>query len=116
MISNEHFKGNINSIILHLLSEHPELYGYEICQLVKVKTSGEIYFTEGAIYPSLHKLENKKFIKSRKEIFNGRTRKYYSLTENGLAESNKLIGSLNSLITAMSAIFGNKLNPTYEAK
>lgn len=110
MIVNEHFKGNINSILLFLLSEYGEMYGYEITHLVKEKTSGEISFTEGAIYPSLHKLEHKKLIASRKEKVNGRTRKYYQITALGQKESKRQIASLNQLYGAMISIFGQKLN------
>jgi DNA-binding PadR family transcriptional regulator len=109
MISNEHFKGSIHSIILFLLSEHHELYGYEITQLVKQKTHGAIKFTEGAIYPSLHKMEKKRFIQSRKQIINGRTRKYYSMTPKGATENEIQINSLNELYNAMISIFGPKL-------
>ena len=110
MIVNEHFKGNINSILLFLLSEHGEMYGYEITNLVKVKTSGEITFTEGAIYPSLHKLEHKNLIQSRKEKVNGRTRKYYQITSLGIQESERQIASLNQLYGAMISLFGQRLN------
>lgn len=109
MISNEHFKGSINSIILFLLDSNKELYGYEIVQLVKERTENQIEFTEGAIYPSLHKLENKKWIASRKAVINGRTRKYYAITEKGRIECQNQLSSLNSLFGALQAIFGNNL-------
>ncbi len=116
MIINEHFKGNINSIILYLLSQDRELYGYEIVQLVKEKTDGAILFTEGAIYPSLHKLETKGLIKSRKEKVAGRTRKYYSITEKGKQETGIQIDSLRNLYQAMVAIFGSKISGSYGAE
>lgn len=116
MISNEHFKGSINSIILFLLCQKDELYGYEICQMVKQKTSGEIAFTEGAIYPSLHKLEKKRLISSRKERINGRIRKYYTITELGIEENQIQLKSLQNLFTAMSAIFGHKILNTYASR
>lgn len=116
MISNEHFKGSINSIILYLLSQEKELYGYEICQKVKNKTNGEISFTEGAIYPSLHKLEKKLLISSRREAINGRTRKYYSLTEVGKEECKKQVNSLKSLFAAMTSIFGPQIITDYASE
>ena len=116
MISNEHFKGSIHSILLFLLSENEELYGYEITQMVKERTNGVISFTEGAIYPALHKLEKKQLIQSRKERINGRMRKYYSITKQGVNETAIHIDSLNQLYNAMVAIFGSKITKPYAAK
>lgn len=110
MILNEHFKGSISTIILHLLSENTEMYGYEICQKVGKKTNNLIQFTEGAIYPSLHRLEKKGLIKSRKEKADGRVRKYYSITNAGSTESKKLIHSFRSLIEAMNTLIGKNLS------
>ena len=78
-MGNEFLTGTLSTIILALLKEHGKMYGYEICQLVKARTDGGITLTEGAIYPSLHKLEKKGSIVSSKEKVNGRVRKYYEL-------------------------------------
>jgi len=50
-------RGSIESIVIKLVSEQDELYGYEISQLVKTITNEKISLTEGALYPILHKLE-----------------------------------------------------------
>jgi DNA-binding PadR family transcriptional regulator len=55
-ISSSMLKGSLQTILLKLLHENGKMYGYEITQKVKVITNGEIKLTEGAIYPSLHKL------------------------------------------------------------
>ena len=109
MIAKEHFKGSIHSIILYLLKDNDELYGYEICQLVDQKTASKIQFTEGAIYPSLHKLQQKGFIASRKTEVNGRTRKYYHITAKGLKECERQLESLSNLYSALGAIFGSAM-------
>ena len=111
MIINEHFKGSIRTIILHLLSQKEEMYGYEICQCVSLKSKHEIQFTEGAIYPALHRMEKKGLIKSKKTIIDGRVRKYYSITPLGTQESIKHIDSFISLTKAMQMVLGIKLKP-----
>jgi PadR family transcriptional regulator PadR len=57
MSSNPMLKGTIQTIILKLLEDNGQMYGYEITQRVKEASSGEIMLTEGALYPALHKLE-----------------------------------------------------------
>ena len=49
--SNEYVRGTLKTIVLNLLSDNGRMYGYEITQQVKERTSGEITLTFGALYP-----------------------------------------------------------------
>jgi DNA-binding PadR family transcriptional regulator len=70
-------------LILSLLSEG-ESYGYQIIQDIKARSQEEIQWTDGMLYPVLHRLEGNGWIKSRwVEIENGRRRKYYSIKKDG---------------------------------
>ncbi len=57
MVDSKLLRGSLETIVLTLLKEQEEMYGYEITQKVKAMTAGEIKLTEGALYPILHKLE-----------------------------------------------------------
>ena len=83
MSTNPLLKGTIQTIILKLLADNDKMYGYEITQKVKELTNGEIKFTEGALYPALHKLEAEGLLDTSTEIVENRVRKYYKLTEQG---------------------------------
>jgi PadR family transcriptional regulator PadR len=105
MSSNPMLKGTIQTIILKLLEDNGQMYGYEITQRVKEASSGEIMLTEGALYPALHKLEADGFLETFTEIVDGRVRKYYRLTEQGgkevtnkVREAQDFIGQLQSLL------------------
>ena len=54
MIDPKLLRGSLDTIILKLLDEHDEMYGYEMTQHVKELTKGQIKITEGALYPALH--------------------------------------------------------------
>ena len=70
-------------LILSVLQEG-ESYGYLIIQRIKEISDEQLEWKQGTLYPILHKLEEKDFIKSSwKTSKNGRKRKYYSLLENG---------------------------------
>ncbi|NAS31106.1 PadR family transcriptional regulator [Flavobacteriaceae bacterium R38] len=90
----EFLSGTLSTIILGLLKENDKMYGYEICQVTKQRTNNEIVLTMGAIYPSLYKLEKEGYIKSSKEIVNGRSRKYYSLNPTTINDIDNRIASL----------------------
>src|SRR6266404_5417842 len=64
---------------LSLLSEG-ESYGYALIQEVKRLSGDKIEWTDGMLYPVLHRMEREGWIESRwGEAENGRKRKYYSL-------------------------------------
>ncbi|OEJ99851.1 PadR family transcriptional regulator [Roseivirga misakiensis] len=83
MYSKELIRGTLRTIILKLLSENGEMYGYEITQKVKELSSNEISLTFGALYPTLHKLEKEGIVTTKSREVDNRTRKYYALTDAG---------------------------------
>ncbi len=109
MYSKELIKGTLKTIVLKLLKEHEKMYGYEITQHVKELTSGKIQLTEGALYPTLHKLEAQGYVYTEKQEFNGRTRKYYLLTESGQEEAKEKINEFAEFVLAMKFLFNSKL-------
>lgn len=73
----------LSLFILELLQEQ-EMYGYEITQTVKQRTSGCYEPKEGALYPLLHQLEISGIITGEwRENPGGPERKYYRLTNKG---------------------------------
>ncbi|MEM6460093.1 MAG: helix-turn-helix transcriptional regulator [Planctomycetota bacterium] len=61
-----------------------ESYGYAIIQEVKALSGGELEWTDGMLYPVLHRLEREGLIRSRwGKSDNGRKRKYYKLNRDG---------------------------------
>ena len=84
MIEKELVAASTEPLILSLLSKG-ESYGYELIQEVKRLSGDKINWTDGMLYPVLHRMEDQGWIKSRwVEIENGRKRKYYSLKKDGL--------------------------------
>ena len=73
-------------LILAILSEG-ESYGYAIIKRVAELSGGELQWTDGMLYPVLHRLERNGLVKAgwgRSE--SGRRRKYYRLTDKGEEE------------------------------
>jgi len=83
MIPKELVAASAEPLILSLLS-NGESYGYAIIQQIKARSENQIQWTDGMLYPVLHRMEGKGLIKSRwVKIENGRKRKYYSLKQDG---------------------------------
>ena len=82
-IDREFLKGSVSLLLLHLLSR-ADMYGYEILQEASRRSANAFDLKEGTVYPALHQLEKKGYIKAEWHTAeNGRERKYYSLTAKG---------------------------------
>ena len=105
MKKNSLYKGTLQNIILKLLSKEVKMYGYQITQRAKELTEGELEMTEGALYPLLHKLEADGIITSEVQEINGRSRKYYLLTEKGKRQQATQEDEMRSYLFNLKAIF-----------
>src|SRR5215472_16338916 len=84
MIAKELVAASTEPLILSLLSKG-ESYGYAHIQEVKRLSGEENEWTDGMLYPVLHRMEREGWIQSRwGEAETGRKRKYYSLKKEGL--------------------------------
>ncbi|QRR01624.1 PadR family transcriptional regulator [Dyadobacter sandarakinus] len=102
--SNEFVRGTLKTIVLTLLAEKDRMYGYEITQEVKDRTSGAISLTFGALYPVLHKLEQEGLLITESVEVDGRLRKYYSLTSNGNETARTKTTDLERFIEAVKLL------------
>jgi DNA-binding PadR family transcriptional regulator len=70
-------------LVLAILAE-ADSYGYAILQRVRDLSGGKLDWTDGMLYPVLHRLERLGYIKARWEVAEtGRRRKYYRITATG---------------------------------
>ena len=83
MLRKELVAASAEPMILALLGRG-ESYGYAIIQEIKSRSGGKLRWTDGMLYPVLHRMEQRGLIKARwGESETGRKRKYYSLKKDG---------------------------------
>jgi DNA-binding PadR family transcriptional regulator len=83
VISKDLAAASTTPILLSLLAQG-ESYGYELIQRVKEISGGQLEWSEGMLYPVLHRLEKEKLIVAEwKQAPSGRRRKYYRVSKNG---------------------------------
>lgn len=104
MHSPELLRGTLQTIVLKVLRDHGKMYGYEITQLVKDLSAGRILLTEGALYPTLHKMESEGLLQTETVHIGKRVRKYYTLTQEGQALSKDRVSEFLDFIRTMSAV------------
>lgn len=76
-------------LALRLLSAQ-EMYGYELARAIRETTREAISLGEGVLYPALHVMESRGFLKTRRLTIAGRARVYYTITASGRRRLNEL--------------------------
>lgn len=87
------FLGFVKIHVLYHASREP-IYGVEI--LEELGRHG-YRLSPGTLYPTLHRLEKEGYLSVRKRVVDGKVRKYYTITEQGmviLSEARRKIAEL----------------------
>ncbi len=86
MVSKALIAASTKPVILSILADR-EIYGYQIIHSMIEISGGTLEWSEGTIYPVLHRMEKDGLLRSQWKISeSGRRRKYYRLTEPGKKE------------------------------
>ncbi len=89
-ISKDLVAASATPLVLALLTSG-ESYGYEIIKRVRELSDETLRWTDGMLYPVLHRLEDHGHIESSWKVAeNGRRRKYYRLCQPGRAELDRV--------------------------
>ena len=105
-------------LVLAILAEG-DSYGYAIIKRVKDLSGGRMEWTDGMLYPVLHRLERLGHVEARWEAAeSGRRRKYYRITPAGrdqLAEDRRqweaVDATLNGIWKSLSRLAPTSLEP-----
>ncbi|UCE15579.1 MAG: helix-turn-helix transcriptional regulator, partial [Candidatus Bathyarchaeota archaeon] len=71
----------LDVLVLKLIQSKP-MWGYRIIK--ETERLFDVKLRHGALYPLLHSLEVKGFLRSRREVKGGRVRKVYEITSKGI--------------------------------
>lgn len=74
--------GSTSMLLLRLLEEK-DMYGYEMIDTLEKRSNQIFTLKAGTLYPLLHSLEEKGCLSAYEQEFNGKVRKYYSITKTG---------------------------------
>jgi transcriptional regulator len=83
ILERELKKGSAELLVLSLLDDKAR-HGYEIGQLIELRSQGALRFNVASLYPLLYRLEKRGWIRGRwVEKAGQRRRRYYRLTPSG---------------------------------
>ena len=85
-VSKDLVAASATPLVLAILAEG-DSYGYAIVKRVSELSGGKLQWADGMLYPMLHRLERLGYVEANWRISEtGRRRKYYRVTEEGLAQ------------------------------
>ena len=92
-------------MVLGILAEG-ESYGYAILRRINELSGGELDWTEGLLYPLLHRLERVGHVVSSWQSAPGeRRRKYYRITDTGRAELAEQRRQWDTVVDALKEVW-----------
>ena len=100
----ELLQGTLDLLILQTLQRGP-LHGYAITQHLRLRSRDVLQVDTGALYPALHRLEYKGWIKAEwASSENNRRAKFYSLTRAGNRQLKAELSNWTRLTTAIASV------------
>lgn len=97
-------QGTLDLLILKTVSLEPK-HGWAIAKRIQQISRDVLQVQQGSLYPALHRLEQKGWIKARwKDTETGREAKFYSLTSAGRAQLEREAASWSRLSAAINLV------------
>jgi PadR family transcriptional regulator PadR len=103
-IDRELLKGCSEMAVLRLLARET-MYGYQLAKELERRSAGVLALGHGTLYPLLYNLESKGLISAeRRPSDDGPDRKYYSVTDKGLARLGETSEQWAALVAGMARL------------
>jgi len=99
-------QGTLDLLILQILVLEPQ-HGWAISERVQQISSDVLRIQQGSLYPALHRLERRGWIKARWGVTeNNRRAKYYEITRAGRKQLDAEKDAWTKLTAAMAQVLG----------
>ena len=99
-------QGMLDMLILKTVADEP-LHGYAVAQRIRLLSGDRLQIPQGSLYPALHRLELKGFLKSQwAATETGRDAKFYRLTPKGHRQLDAELSGWRELSVAISLVLG----------
>ncbi|MBW8034811.1 MAG: PadR family transcriptional regulator [Planctomycetes bacterium] len=107
-IPKELVAASATPMVLSILSKGPN-YGYAIIKQVNEISAGHLKWTDGMLYPVLHRLEKQDLITSKWDVSSeGRRRKYYQINKQGTEKLKSQKAQWEVVYSALNQLWENK--------
>jgi PadR family transcriptional regulator len=99
-------------LVLHLIAQGPS-YGNQLMERIAGMTAGVLSVNPNTMYPLLRQLEGRGLIRGEWEHPERRTRRYYSLTDEGRAEYERLVAEVRPFLDSVRSSIDEIVREVY---
>ena len=99
-------------LVLHLINERPS-YGNQLMERIGAMTEGVLSVNPNTMYPLLRQLEGRGLIEGQWEHPERRSRRYYSLTDEGRAEYARLVEEVRPFLDSVKSSIDDIVREVY---
>ena len=99
-------------LVLHLIAQGPS-YGNQLMERIAGMTAGVLSVNPNTMYPLLRQLESRGLIAGEWEHPERRTRRYYSLTDEGRAEYERLVEEVRPFLDSVKTSIDEIVREVY---
>src|SRR5215207_7508739 len=99
-------------LVLHLINEGAS-YGNQLMERIGAMTAGVLSVNPNTMYPLLRQLEGRGLIRGEWEHPERRTRRYYSLTDEGRAEYERLVHEVRPFLDSVRSSIDEIVREVY---
>jgi DNA-binding PadR family transcriptional regulator len=99
-------------LVLHLINEGPS-YGNQLMERIGGMTAGVLSVNPNTMYPLLRQLEGRGLIEGQWEHPERRSRRYYSLTDDGRAEYTRLVDEVRPFLDSVKTSIDEIVREVY---
>ncbi len=108
----ELLQGTLDGLVLKALSWGP-LHGYAVARWIRAASADVFQIEEGALYPALHRMEQKGWVESDWGLSsNNRRAKFYQLTEKGRNALEQEQEAWSRYAAAVAQVFASRQEAT----
>jgi len=106
-------QGTLDVLILKTLSWGPA-HGYAVSRWIRQVTDEALSIEEGALYPALHRLEQRGWVSAEWGLSdNNRRARYYRLTPQGRAQLRREVSGWDRFAAAVSKVLSATAQPDW---
>ena len=99
-------QGMLDMLVMRAVADE-RLHGYGLLNRLRLISGERLQIPQGSLYPALHRLENKGFLKGEWGVTEtGREAKFYSLTSKGRQQLDAEVAEWRELSVAISLVLG----------
>ena len=99
-------------LVLHFMSQGPS-YGNQLIERIAAVTEGVLNVNPNTMYPLLRQLESRGLIEGKWEHPERRTRRYYSLTDAGREEYERLVEEVRPFLDSVQSSISEIVREVY---